>query len=63
MVDADRPPVRAVIFDLDGTKTIVKYTAHLDSNDPNKMEGTYDLTFVGITHYSWDFTATRGPSK
>lgn len=50
-----------VTFDLDGTTTIVKYTAHLDSNDPNKMEGSYDLTFVGITHYTYDFTATRTP--
>lgn len=52
-----------VVFNLDGTKTIVKYTAHLDPNDVNKMAGSYDLTFVGITHYTYDFTATHSPSK
>lgn len=52
-----------VIFDLEGTKTIVKYTAKLLANDPNKMEGTYNLTFVGITKYSWDFTADRTISE
>lgn len=51
-----------VTFDLDGTKTIVKYTAHLDPNNVNKMAGSYDLTFVGITHYTYDFTATRASS-
>jgi len=48
-----------VIFDLEGTKTIVKYSAHLLSNDPTKMEGTYNLKFVGITQYTSDFTADR----
>ncbi len=48
-----------VIFDLEGTKTIVKYSAHLLPNDSDMMEGTYNLTFVGITHYSYDFTAVR----
>ena len=51
-----------VTFDLEGTKTIVKYTAKLSANDPNEMEGTYHLTFVGLTSYSWDFTATRDPN-
>ncbi|MCA9095264.1 MAG: hypothetical protein KDA68_17375 [Planctomycetaceae bacterium] len=48
-----------VTFFIDDQKTIVKYSAHLLANTQEKMEGTYKLTFVGLTKYTSDFTADR----